>query len=122
MADTMGFKKIVLPLPGCGAGGLKPWKVLPILNKYFDERFTICVKEEPYPNYVDFLTFLAENNGKLLDAFMSEKDIQWAIQTLKEVKSENKHEGCCELYKILMGKFVYYEIGGDNYKGGLKID
>ncbi|MEM3362594.1 MAG: hypothetical protein QXG16_04760 [Candidatus Anstonellaceae archaeon] len=65
LADTMGFKKIVLPLPGCGAGGLKPWKVLPILNKYFDERFIVCVKEEPYPNYVDFLKLLAENNGKL---------------------------------------------------------
>lgn len=91
IADKMNFKKIVLPLPGCGAGGLKPWKVLPILNKYFDERFTVCVKEEPYPHYVDFLRFILRNNGKLPKAPMGEKDIQWAIQVLKK-KNGNDYE------------------------------
>lgn len=43
IADKMKFQKVVLPLPGCGCGGLKPWQVLPILEKLLDDRFIICL-------------------------------------------------------------------------------
>lgn len=44
LADRMGFQKIVLPLPGCGCGGLEPLQVLPILEKILDDRFIVCIK------------------------------------------------------------------------------
>ena len=42
MADEQKWtEKIVLPWPGCGAGGLKKQDVEPILKKYFDDRFIL---------------------------------------------------------------------------------
>ena len=41
-ADVMGWKRVVLPRPGCGNGGLK-WEsqVRPILLSVLDDRFTV---------------------------------------------------------------------------------
>lgn len=44
LADKMGFQSVALPLPGCGAGGLKPKQVIPILKKYLDNRFIVCIR------------------------------------------------------------------------------
>ena len=41
LADEMNWTVIYMPLPGCGGGGLSSKSVLPILEKYLDERFII---------------------------------------------------------------------------------
>jgi hypothetical protein len=41
MADMYGWQSIVIPKPGCGAGGLKWEDVKPSLQKYLDDRFWI---------------------------------------------------------------------------------
>ena len=41
LADREQWTKIVLPFPGCGNGGLSVSDVMPILKRYFDDRFII---------------------------------------------------------------------------------
>ena len=43
--DKRGIERITIPLSGCGKGGLKKADVLPVLEKYFDDRFIITEKE-----------------------------------------------------------------------------
>ena len=45
LADLYELTQICLPSPGCGVGGLKWKQVEPILEKYFDKRFSIVDKK-----------------------------------------------------------------------------
>jgi hypothetical protein len=42
LVEEMGIEKITMPMPGCGKGGLRKTNVLPVLEKYFDNRFVIA--------------------------------------------------------------------------------
>jgi len=44
MANRMGWRKIVIPQPGCGCGRLNWEQVRPICLKYLDDRFYIITK------------------------------------------------------------------------------
>lgn len=42
LADAMEWRTIWLPRPGCDNGGLDWIDVEPVLDRYLDDRFTIC--------------------------------------------------------------------------------
>ena len=46
-ADVYGWKRVALPQPGCGLGGLKWAEVGPVLGQLLDDRFIILDFPQP---------------------------------------------------------------------------
>jgi len=44
LADSNGWEKIYMPLPGCGGGGLRPSDVISVLAPILDDRFIVLNK------------------------------------------------------------------------------
>lgn len=49
LADSMGFDRIYMPLPGCGGGGLRPSDVISAIAPILDDRFIVLSRDGEIP-------------------------------------------------------------------------
>lgn len=54
LTQSRGWRRVLLPRPGCGNGKRKWEEVLPILARYFDNRFIVVEKDGNGESYKGF--------------------------------------------------------------------